>query len=76
MKKVVGVILAAIGIVMFVLGVALKVKGKMSLSIIGGADGPTSIFVAGKVGSSSVIIEMIAGIVLLAAGIFVIVRKK
>ncbi len=76
MKKVVGVILAAIGIVMLILGVILKVRGQMPMSIIGGADGPTSIFVAGKVGSSSVIIEIIAGFVLFAAGIFMVVRKK
>lgn len=73
---VIGTILAAIGILMTVLDIILKEKGQMSVSIIGGADGPTSIFLAGKVGNSSAVPEIIGGIVLLAIGIFMIVRKK
>lgn len=49
-----------------------------AISIIGGADGPTSIFIAGKLGSGFGVME-IAGIVLLAAvivAIVVIIRKR
>lgn len=46
------------------------------MSVIGGADGPTSIFVAGKIGGTPAIIEIIVGIVLLAIGIFIFARKK
>mgnify|MGYP006968293582 CR=1 FL=1 len=80
MKKVVGIILTVIGIVIAAISLIFKATGQMSIgrsvSIIGGADGPTSIFVAGKVGGFSVIIGMIVGIILLIAGIFIIARKK
>ncbi len=80
MKKAVGIILTVIGIVTAAISLFLKVKGQMtvarSVSIIGGADGPTSIFLAGKIGGTSAVIGMIAGIVLLTAGIFMIARKK
>ena len=47
-----------------------------SVSVIGGADGPTSIFVAGKIGGAPTITGIIVGIVLLAIGIFIFARKK
>ena len=47
-----------------------------SVSVIGGADGPTSIFVAGKIGGTPAITGIIVGIVLLAIGIFIFARKK
>ena len=80
MKKFVGIILTVIGIVIAAISLIFKVNGQMSVarsvSVIGGADGPTSIFVAGKIGGFSAMTGVIAGIVLLAAGIFVIARKK
>lgn len=76
MKKMAGIIVTVIGIAVAALGLLFKVKGQMSVSVIGGADGPTSIFLAGKVGDSSAVTGMIVGIVLFAAGIFIIVRKK
>ncbi len=50
MKKMAGIILAVIGIIVTASALILKIKGHMSVSVIGGADGPTSIFLAGKVG--------------------------
>ncbi len=47
-----------------------------SVSVIGGADGPTSIFVAGKIGGIPAITGIIVGIVLLAIGIFIFARKN
>lgn len=80
MKKVVGIILTVIGIVTAVISLILNVKGQISVarsvSIIGGADGPTSIFLAGKIGGNSAAIGIIVGIVLLISGILMIVRKK
>lgn len=76
MKKIGGIILTVIGIAVTVLGLILKIKGQMSVSVIGGADGPTSLFLAGKVGGTSAVTGIIAGIVLLATGIFMVVRKK
>lgn len=76
MKKILGIILMVIGIAMSILGILLKLKGQMSVSVIGGADGPISIFIAGKVGGTSAITDIIVGIALLAGGIFVLTRKK
>ncbi len=76
MRKLFGIILGTAGILISVLSMILKVKKSMSLSFIGGADGPTSIFLAGKVGSSSFIITMIVGILLLIIGVFMIVKKR
>lgn len=74
MKKIIGITLTVIGII--TINLIFKVKGKMSVSIIGGADGPTSVFVAGKIGGIPTIIGIIGGIVLFVAGIFMITRKK
>lgn len=65
-----------IGIVTASINLILKVKGQMSVSIIGGSDGPTSVFVAGKIGGVPTIIGIIGGVILFVAGIFMIVKKK
>ncbi len=76
MKKIVGITLTVIGIVVTALSLILKIKGQISVSVIGGADGTTSIFLAGKVVDNSAVTGIIAGIVLLVVGIFMIVRKN
>lgn len=76
MKKILGMNVATIGSAVIILSTILKVKKQISMPVIGGTDGPTSIFLAGKVGSASVVTGMIVGIVLLATGIFMVVRKK
>lgn len=50
----------------------------VAVSIIGGADGPTSIFLAGKVGGtvSSVIYLLSLLVILIGVGILVYIRKK
>lgn len=45
-----------------------------AISVIGGADGPTSVFIAGKVGTDFWIALIAAGIVI--AGIAVLIWKK
>ena len=80
MKRITGIILSVIGIITAVISLIFKVRGHMSVaksvSIIGGADGPTSIFIAGKIGDTSILIGIIAGIVLLIVGIFIYARKN
>ena len=76
MKKMLGIGLSVIGIVTAVVTVILKLKRQMSISIIGGADGPTSVFIAGKVGNTSAVAGVLVGIVLLAIGIFLIRKKR
>lgn len=80
MKKVIGITLSVIGIIMAAISLVFKVNEQISVtksvSVIGGADGPTSIFVAGKIGGTPAITGIIVGIVLLAIGIFIFARKK
>lgn len=53
-------------------------KEAAAISIIGGADGPTSVFLAGKVGSSFNLVSYLLGffVVLLGIGILLYIRKK
>lgn len=47
MKKILGIVAGIVGIISVIVGVALKMNNN-AIAIIGGADGPTSVFVAGK----------------------------
>lgn len=76
MKKIFGIVLTMIGIVTAILNLIIKVKGQISTSVIGGADGPTSIFLAGKVGDTWAVMGIFAGILLLAVGIVMLVENK
>lgn len=74
MKKVVGGIITVIGLVLAVTGIVTKVNGATSIVI--GADGPTSVFIAGKVGNGFGIGTIFAGIILGVAGVFIIIKSK
>lgn len=76
MKKWVAVIVAAIGIVLAGFGISAKIKGAASIGIIGGADGPTAIFVAGKVGDGFSLGIILLGILLILLGILVYRKMK
>lgn len=70
MKKT-GIVSIAAGAVIAAASTVLKLMENRSVSIIGGADGPTSVFVAGKLGSGSEYTEYVgvaAGILLVIAG--------
>jgi oxaloacetate decarboxylase beta subunit len=75
MKKIIGSILAILGVAIIIINLIVKIKGQMAVSIVGGADGPTSIFVAGKVGNNA-LAWIVVGVVLFAGGIFMLVTKK
>lgn len=58
------------------MGVALKMNNN-AIAIIGGADGPTSVFVAGKLNSVLVSILLIAiGVVMLIVAINFLFEEK
>lgn len=59
-----------------VIGVVMKVKGTMAVSIIGGADGPTSVFVAGKLNGDLSNALIIAGAIVLGIVLLVCWKKK
>lgn len=64
MKKWITAIIAIAGAITLACGIGLKVKKNTAVSIIGGADGPTSVFIAGKIGTDSTL-PLIIGIILL-----------
>ena len=75
MKKILGIVAGIVGIIS-VVGVALKMNNN-AIAIIGGADGPTSVFVAGKLNSVLVSILLIAiGVVMLIVAIIFYLKRK
>ncbi len=78
MKKVLAGMLAAAGAVIFGIGVTSMTKKAVAVSVIGGADGPTSVFLAGKIGDGFWWAVTIAGgmIIGLAVTLFVFLTRK
>lgn len=56
--------------------ISLKAGKPETIAVIGGADGPTAVFVAGKVSSFTWMLGAAAGVVLLLVGMFLIWRKR
>lgn len=75
MKRAVGGVVAIAGFVLSVFGIIAKVKGATSI-VIGGADGPTSVFIAGKGGNGFGLGTIFAGVILVVAGVFIIIKSK
>lgn len=75
MKKV-GIVVSVIGVIIAIAGIIQRNRSSASISIIGGADGPTSIFLVGKVGSAPAITGIVIGIILLIVGVILVMRKK
>lgn len=75
MKKMVGIIMGIFGILLSVAGIAVKLKESVSVSAIGGVDGPTSVFVAGRVNENAPAQLLLAGMILLVVGAIVF-RKR
>lgn len=76
MKKTIAVILGVMGLGLAGFSAILKWKKQMSVSIIGGADGPTSIFLAGKIGNDFSVAGIVVGILLLVIAGLLMLRKK
>jgi len=79
MKKVISIVGIILGAVVIVCNVAsmiigailrMQISNSASIGIIGGVDGPTSILIAGRIGSGSVISELLIGVLLVGAGIW------
>lgn len=75
MKKWTAVLTGLAGAALVITGIIIKIRKMASIAIIGGADGPTSVFLAGKVGSGFSISVIAVGIVLLLIVIWMC-RKK
>ncbi len=71
MEKITGIVLLVIGLIIALAGTVTLLSANATsgsgISIIGGADGPTAIFLAGKIGVP-LLCSIIAGIVLTVIG--------
>ena len=76
MKKIYEIVTCTIGFLLIILGSVMKVKENTAVSIIGGADGPTSVFLAGKLNSNLSIFLMLIGIILLATALVIRLKRK
>ena len=76
MKKVFGIGSCIIGMLLVISGAVMKLKGNTAVGVIGGADGPTSMFVAGKLNGDFSVMLILIGIVLLAIATMIYWKRK
>ena len=74
MKKILVIVAGIVGLIFVIIGAALKINNN-AISVIGGVDGPTSVFVATKL-NSSVSMFIVIGVILLVAAIFFYLKRK
>ena len=73
-KIVLGSVAALLGVILIAL--TFYPSQPQSYTIIGGADGPTAIFLAGKVGFGTMAAGLVAGTVLFIAGVLCIIYRN
>ena len=76
MKKVLGLVGCCIGFLLLILGSVMKLKEHTAFSIIGGADGPTSVFVAGNLGGDLSISFVLTGAAVLVITLICYLKKR
>ena len=87
MKKVISIIAIVAGVLVLlsvaapiIVGAILEIQMKAqvagSVGIIGGADGPTAVMVTGVSSIGSVVLEVVIGTLLIAAGIWGCVKNR
>ena len=76
MKKVLGIVGCSIGFLLVILGSVMKVKEHTTFSIIGGADGPASVFVAGNLGGDLSISFILTGIAVLVITLICYLKRR
>ena len=76
MSKTLGIVGGVIGILLVIWGIAMRTKENTAVSIIGGADGPTSIFVAAKLDEGFIHLILAVGVILIAAAVIMVLKKR
>ena len=76
MKFVILAVLLIAGVGFTAYGLSLKQAGAVSMAVIGGADGPTAIFVAGKMSDHIIDGILVAGVILLMIAVFVYIKIR
>lgn len=67
---IVGIFMVLGGIAPMIIGAILRAQVASTVDIIGGADGPTSILVSGVISTGNIVLEIVAGVLLIGAGIW------
>lgn len=80
-RKIMSFLLCIAGLLAAGLGLAVKMgarggKRAASIAVIGGADGPTSIFLAGKVSNGAVVVLFLSGVILLVLAALLFYRHR
>lgn len=75
-EKKAALLLCVFGVIIVSANIVLKINDNISVSIIGGADGPTSIFLAGKVGEDFTLLGIIVGLILIVSATILFVQRK
>ena len=75
MKKALGICSIIIGLVLIAKEVLSKIEVNIAIKTIGGADGPTAVFVAEKLGGAKYN-GLVAGVLLLVIGIVLVFWKR
>ena len=76
MRKIFGIGSCMIGLLLVVSGAVMKLTGNTAVTVIRGADGPTSVFVAGKLNGDFSVMLIVVGIVLLAIAAMIYWKRK
>lgn len=75
--KTVTILIGIIGVLLIAAEAMSIGKGSAkAISIIGGADGPTSIFIAGKTGTEMMAAGIVVGVILVVIAVVLWFRKK
>lgn len=75
MKKV-GICLSVIGAIMVIAGIVLRAGVNRTALHIEGADGATVVFAAGRLGSASVAVDIIFGILIVVIGVALVIKGR
>ena len=73
---IIGAFMILSGVAPMIVGAILESKAADSVGIIGGADGPTAVMVTAANGTWNVVIELIAGVLLVVRGIWGLCGNK
>lgn len=76
MKKVLGIGSCIVGLLLVIFGGLMRMKENTAVSIIGGADGPASVFVVGKLNGELAIISILIGIMAVVMGVSLYLKRK
>lgn len=76
MKKILVIVSCIIGFLLVGFGGVMKMKENTAVSIIGGGDGPTSVFIAGELNGNLSISLILIGIILLAIALIFYLKRK